>query len=94
MVRIIEILKNNMLNIVIAIGILILSALVSNKLSKTSDFKWWIGLIFFICLYLGSLYEITIKEGKKNECSNRRIFIEVLWVWVIPLLFGYMLSNL
>ncbi len=94
MARITEIFKNNMLNFVIAIGVLILSALVSDKLSKPSDFKWWIGLILFVFLYLGSLYEVTVKEGKKNGYSNSRIYIEILWIWVIPLLLGYVLNNL
>jgi|GEM_PF-6358765 hypothetical protein len=92
MARITVFLKKNILNFVIAIGVLILSILVSDKLSEQPDFKWWAGLIFFICLYLSSLYEITVKEGKKNGYPNIRIFIEILCVWVIPILIGYVMN--
>ena len=58
------------------------------------DFKWWISLFFFICLYLGGLYEIAVKEGKKNKLSNSHILIEILLIWILPLLLGYGLNNL
>lgn len=89
MARIGRLSRSNILNIVYAVGIFIMSWLVTTKLAQISGLRCWFGTVFFFALYFAGLYEIPVREGRKSGMSKNRIVYEVLVVWVIPLLLGY-----
>ena len=63
------------------------------ELPSLSGIVMWFGLSFFLLLYIVCIYEIPIKLGLKRGFSKNRIAVEVVIVWIIPLMFGYVLSG-
>jgi hypothetical protein len=92
--KIINLEKSYIFNTAISLVILILSGLVSTKLNDTVGIRWWIGTVFFICLYFCSLYEIPIKEGIKSGSTQVQILKEIVIFWIMPLILGVGMSFL
>lgn len=85
--------KKYWLNVLQFIGVLTATFTLRYEFINLSGIVWWIGLCFFLALYLASIYEIPIKIGIKNGFTKDKIMKEVLFVWALPLIIGYLLAE-
>ena len=88
-----KIVKKYYINILQFFGVFLISSTARSKLPNyPKDIFDWSILCFLLALYFVSIYEIPIKHGIHDSFTNKRITLEVIIVWILPLLLGYLVT--
>ncbi len=69
-------------------GVLMGSFTVTNKWTSFST-RWWALAIFAYAVFFAGLIEITIKPSLREKRGLRKIALETIVIWVVPLIVGY-----
>jgi hypothetical protein len=86
-----KIVKKYYINILQFLGVFLVSSTVIYELPNYQKNIFDLSILcFLLALYFVSIYEIPIKHGIYNSFTNKRIALEVIIVWVFPLLLGYL----
>jgi len=90
-----SIVKKNGILCICGLAVLVGSFTVFVKAGSVSGTRLWVGIVFSIAVFLACLLEITILPRVRNGTTDRsRMYAEVAWVWIIPLLIGIILGQL
>ena len=81
------------LNIICAVVVTVATAKISFELSHISSYRYWVLLIFSVLVWCVGAYEITIKQGWNGGEFQRRLWMELILIWVVPVLIGYCSVN-
>lgn len=81
------------LNIITAFGVFIATINIKLHLSEKFGVGERVLIVFSIALLFAGIYETTVKPRRKLGFSNTRIILEVVIVWLLPMLIGYTLVT-
>jgi hypothetical protein len=71
--------KNNWLNIVLFLGVLVSTVNGRNRLQSLTGLWWWFLMVFSIAFYLSAIYEIPIKSGINKGLTKGQIARSNRW---------------
>lgn len=82
-------------NIILAVAVIVATFNILRMLpSLKGDTMWWMGAIVFLwAVFLLGAYEITIKGGLQRGLPKGTIALEILFVWVLPVILGYFIES-
>ena len=85
--------KNNWLNLLQFLLVLLTTFGARLKLPSTPDIIDWCIICFLIALFISGIYEIPIKTGMKQGTATTRILRQVMMVWIMPMILGYLIAG-
>ena len=91
--RNLELFQKYWLNALQFVGVLFFTLAARIELPSLTGIIRWFGICFFISLFVACVYEIPIKIGISQGHTKSRIIREIVIVWIIPLISGYLLAG-